>query len=270
MLTATNLTYAYPNTERAALRGVSLALDVGDILLVAGGTGSGKSTLCFALSGFVPHFFNGDIEGDVTMDGRSMRGAKLGEWVQEVGLVLQNPFNQLSGARMTVFGEVAFGLENLGVPRDEMGPRVHAVLEQLEIAHLAERSPFALSGGQMQRVAIASILVLQPRLLVLDEPTAQLDPVGTREVFDVLRALAGQGTTVVLVTHQLAEAAELATRAIVLHEGSIVAEGDTRTVLSDPRLPGWRVEPPVYVPLAARLGLPAPLPVTFEQAEGAF
>ncbi|MDQ4078225.1 MAG: energy-coupling factor ABC transporter ATP-binding protein, partial [Chloroflexota bacterium] len=243
LLQTTNLTYHYPDTDSPALRDVSLSLPHGEILLLAGGTGSGKSTLCYALAGFVPHFYGGAIQGDVTLGGRSMRESALGEWVQHVGLVLQNPFNQISGARMTVFEEVAFGLENLGVPRAEMGERVSAVLEELEIAHLANRSPYALSGGQMQRVAIASILVLQPALLVLDEPTAQLDPEGTQEVFAVVRTLAEQGASVVLATHKLAEAADLGTRALILERGTVALEGGTRTVLTDPRLPDWHVEP---------------------------
>ncbi len=270
MLHVSDLTYFYPDTDVPALRDVALSLEQGEILLLAGGTGSGKSTLCYALAGFVPHFFNGELAGDVRLAGRSMRETPLGEWVQQVGLVLQNPFNQISGARITVFEEVAFGLENLGVPRAEIGPRVQRILEQLNIAPLAERSPYALSGGQMQRVAIASILVLRPRLLVLDEPTAQLDPEGTQEVFEVIRTLADEGASVVLATHKLSEAARLATRALVLHEGQVALQGDARAVLADPRLPTWQVEPPLYATLAARLGLPQPWPVTLEEAVEVF
>ncbi|MGH2543828.1 MAG: energy-coupling factor ABC transporter ATP-binding protein, partial [Ardenticatenaceae bacterium] len=270
MLRVVNLTYRYPDSDAPALRDLSLSLEPGEVLLVAGGMGSGKSTLCYALAGFVPHFFQGEMEGDVYLEGRSLRGASLGEWIQQVGLVVQNPFNQITGARMTVFGEVAFGLENLGVPRAEIGRRVGSVLQQLGIAELAERSPYALSGGQMQRVAIASILALHPRLLIMDEPTAQLDPEGTREVFQVVRVLAEQGASVVLATHKLTEVAEFATRALVLHDGTIALEADTQTVLSDPRLAGWSVEPPVFVVLATEIGLPEPAPTTFSQAVEAF
>jgi energy-coupling factor transporter ATP-binding protein EcfA2 len=266
MLQLSHLTYIYPDTDTPVLHDITFSLEAGDILLLAGGTASGKSTLCYALAGFVPHFFKGEMAGEVRLAGRSTQECALGEWVQQVGLVLQNPFNQISGARMTVFEEVAFGLENLGVPRAEIGPRVEAVLETLEIAHLADRSPYALSGGQMQRVAIASILVLRPRLLVLDEPTAQLDPEGTEEVFTVVRALAEQGATVVLATQQLAEAASFVTHALVLDRGRVALLGVAREVLSDPRLPEWRVEPPVYASLAARLNVSPPLPVTYEQA----
>lgn len=264
MLRVTNLTYQYPDTSHPVLKGISFGLEKGQVLLVAGGTGAGKSTLCYALAGFVPHFFNGDIEGDVTLAGRSMRESVLGEWVKDVGLVLQNPFNQISGARMTVFEEVAFGLENLGVPREEMGERVRAVLAQLEIDHLAERSPYALSGGQQQRVAIASVLAMRPELLVLDEPTAQLDPEGTAEVFAVVRGLAERGTTVVMATHQLAEVAPFVTHTLVLHQGEMVRFGTADEILRDTALAQFGVEPPLYVSVGVAVGQ-SPPPLTADE-----
>lgn len=269
MLHVSPLTYHYPDSDQPTLRDITFSLNEGEVLLLLGGTESGKTTLCYALAGFVPHFFHGALVGEVTLDGRSMRGTALGEWVQQVGLVLQNPFNQITGARATVFEEIAFGLENLGVPRDEMGQRVHEVLARLDIAHLAERAPAALSGGQVQRVALASILVLRPRLLVLDEPTAHLDPAATEELFALLHTLTEQGSTIVLATHHLAAAAALATRAMVLHQGRVVREGSAQAVLGDPRLTAWQIEPPIYAPLAARLGVPPPLPVTLAAAHAA-
>ncbi len=264
MLQVTSLTYQYPDTGHPALKEISFGLEKGQVLLVAGGTGAGKSTLCYALAGFVPHFFNGDIEGDVTLEGRSMRQTGLGQWVKDVGLVLQNPFNQISGARMTVFEEVAFGLENLGVPREEMGDRVRAVLAQLEIEHLADRSPYALSGGQQQRVAIASVLAMRPELLVLDEPTAQLDPEGTAEVFEVVRGLAERGTTVVLATHQLAEVVPFVTHTVILHQGEIVRIGTANEILRDTSLAQIGVEPPLYVTVGAATGQTPP-PLTADE-----
>jgi energy-coupling factor transport system ATP-binding protein len=260
MLQVSNLTYQYPDTSHPVLKDVSFDLETGQVLLLAGGTGAGKSTLCYALAGFVPHFFNGEIEGGVMVAGRSMRESALGEWVKDVGLVLQNPFNQISGARTTVFEEVAFGLENLGIPREEMGQRVRDVLAQLEIEELAERSPYALSGGQQQRVAIASVLAMRPELLVLDEPTAQLDPEGTAEVFAVVRGLAERGTTVVLATHQLAEVAPFVTHALVLHQGEVVRFGTARKILRDTALATFGIEPPLYVTIGSAIGqTPPPL-----------
>ncbi len=266
MLELKKLTYLYPNTEQPVLQDIRFSLDKGQILLVAGSTGSGKSTLCHALGGVVPHFYRGELTGDVIFEGRSVREVSLREWVERVGLLLQNPFHQLSAARGTVFEEVAFGLENLGVPRTEMQERITAVLEQLRSTELAERSPYHLSGGQRQRIALASMLVLRPKLLVLDEPMAQLDPQSTHEVLAILHQLAKEGTTIVMSSHKLAAASRIATHALVLHKGRIARFGAARMVLSDLRLPYWNIEPPIYVPLAARLGLEAPYPTTHEQA----
>lgn len=266
VLDVDRLSYAYPDTDLPALRDLSFSIAPGELMLLLGANGAGKSTLCYALAGFVPHFFNGEIEGEITLDGHSMRSAQLRDWVRRVGLVLQNPFNQITGARATVFEEVAFGLENLGVPREEIGRRVQQVLERLKIAPLAERSPFALSGGQMQRVAIASIVVLEPRLLVLDEPTAQLDPAGTEEVIEVLSGLAEGGVIVVVATQKVGELLPLATRALVLQEGRIVADGAAADVVRAPDLPAWGVEPPVIASLARAVALPPPVPLTVAEA----
>jgi energy-coupling factor transporter ATP-binding protein EcfA2 len=197
--------------------------------------------------------------------------------VQRVGLVLQNPFNQISGTRYTVREEIAFGLENLGVPPAEMPARIDAVLDATGIADLAERSPLKLSGGQMQRVALAAVLAMRPPILVLDEPTAQLDPVGSREVFAAVQALAARGeTTVVIIEHKLEWIGRFADRIIVLAGGALVADGPPAEVLADPRLHVWGVGATRYTRAARHAqshGLwPAgqPLPVTLEQAAASF
>jgi energy-coupling factor transporter ATP-binding protein EcfA2 len=149
-----------------------------------------------------------------------------------VGLAFQNPFNQISGAKYTVFEELAFGLENIGVPREEMKTRVQEAMQLTGISELADRSPYSLSGGQQQRVALTSILVMQPKVLVLDEPTSQMDPIGTREVFGVIRTMAERGMTVVLVEHKVEWIARFADRVIALHEGQILLEGTPSEVLT--------------------------------------
>ena len=145
---------------------------------MVGPNGAGKSTLCYTIAGFVPHFFKGELTGAVLVDGSDLQSSTLNEWVLTVGLAFQNPFNQISGAKYTVFEELAFGLENIGIPRDEMIARVEESMKLTGISDLADRSPYSLSGGQQQRVALTSILVMQPKVLVLDEPTSQMDPVG--------------------------------------------------------------------------------------------
>ena len=226
--------YSYPGETAPALRDVDLDVARGELLAVVGPNGAGKSTLCYTIAGFVPHVFHGELRGTVVVDGRNTVEHPLGELVQHCGLVFHNPLNQISGARFTVREEVAFGLENLGVPRDEMLPRIQAVLELLDIAQLADRSPFGLSGGQQQRVALASVLVMGPQVLVLDEPTAQLDPEGTKDVFMAIRQLSRSGVTVVLVEHKPELVAEFADRVILLHEGQVQLDGTARAVLGAP------------------------------------
>lgn len=231
MISLRGVEYTYPGEAAPALRGVDLDIARGELVAVVGPNGAGKSTLCYTIAGFVPHTFGGELRGSAVVDGRNTVEHPLGELVKHCGLVFHNPLNQISGARFTVREEVAFGLENLGVPRDQMLPRIQAVLELLDIAQLADRSPFGLSGGQQQRVALASVLVMGPQVLVLDEPTAQLDPEGTRDVFRAMRQLSRGGVTVVLVEHKPELVAEFADRVILLHEGKVRLDGTARTVL---------------------------------------
>jgi energy-coupling factor transporter ATP-binding protein EcfA2 len=256
---------------------ITLEISEGQFCAVVGPNEAGKSTLGYTIAGFVPHFYHGTLEGKVRVAGMDTSESQLSELVTHVGLIFQNPFNQISGTKFTVQEEIAFGLENLGVPREEMLVRVEAVMDLLGIEDIAGRSPLALSGGQMQRVAIASVLAMDPRILVLDEPTSQLDPIGSREVFAAIRALSASGDrTVVMIEHKLEWVAAFADRVIAMSDGMIVADGEPRQVLTDPALIGFGVGETRYT-LAARraasLGFwpdGLELPVTLEQAESGF
>ncbi len=271
-----NVSYHYPLTEQPALEQIDLAMEEGEFLAVIGPNGAGKSTLCYTLSGFIPHFYKGELSGMVEVAGMQASQSSLNQWVRQVGLAFQNPFNQISGAKYTVYEEVAFGLENLGVPRDEMIARVEASMALTGISHLAERSPYSLSGGQQQRVALTSILVMAPKVLVLDEPTSQMDPVGTREVFAIIKAMADRGMTVVMVEHKLEWVAAFADRVIALDGGKIVAQGKPAEVLVDPLLAQRNFGLSRYTAVARSAAQedlwPAgrPLPVTLEQAAEGF
>jgi len=227
-----DVTYKYPLTDVPALKSINLQVNEGEFVAVIGPNGAGKSTLCYTIAGFVPHFFKGEITGTVEVAGNESSKSNLHEWVLTVGLAFQNPFNQISGAKYTVFEEIAFGLENTGVPRDEMKVRVEDALKLTGISDLADRSPYSLSGGQQQRVALTSILVMHPKVLVLDEPTSQMDPFGTREVFGVIRKLSEKGMTVVMVEHKVEWIAEFADKVIALHNGSVLLEGKPQEVLT--------------------------------------
>jgi energy-coupling factor transport system ATP-binding protein len=236
VLSLQNVTYKYPLTEVPVLKNISLQVSEGEFLAVIGPNGAGKSTLCYTISGFVPHFYKGELEGSVQVNGVETHSSTLSEWVTHAGLVFQNPFNQITGAKYTVFEEIAFGLENTGVPRDEMRSRVEVAMALTGIRDLADRSPYSLSGGQQQRVALTSILVMEPKIIVLDEPTSQMDPIGTREVFQVVKAMSERGMTVVMVEHKMEWIAAFADRVIALVEGEIVMEGRPGEVLTSPEL----------------------------------
>ena len=227
-----NVTYKYPLTNAPVLKNINLKVEDGEFVAIVGPNGAGKSTLCYTIAGFVPHFFKGEMTGTVEALGMESQDSSLHEWVLNVGLAFQNPFNQISGAKYTVFEEIAFGLENIGIPRDEMMTRVEDAMKLTGISDLADRTPYSLSGGQQQRVALTSILVMQPKVLVLDEPTSQMDPIGTREVFVVIHKMAEQGMTVILVEHKVEWIAHFADRVIALKDGQILLEGTPEEVLT--------------------------------------
>ena len=270
-----NVTYKYPLTETPALQDINLQVEEGEFVAVVGPNGAGKSTLCYAIAGFVPHFFRGEMTGTLEVAGQELSTSNLHEWVLNVGLAFQNPFNQISGAKYTVFEEIAFGLENIGVPREEMKQRVEQAMQLTGITDLGDRSPYSLSGGQQQRVALTSILVMQPQVLVLDEPTSQMDPIGTREVFGVIRTMAENGMTVLLAEHKVEWIANFADRVIALHEGKILLQGTPQEVLTSDLLldKGFGISRYTSVARKARdLGSwkKNTLPVTLEQAVEGF
>ncbi|HTP02892.1 MAG TPA: ABC transporter ATP-binding protein [Anaerolineales bacterium] len=270
------MSYRYPIGSGLALADIDLRVEEGEFVAIIGPNGAGKSTLCYTLSGFIPHFFRGDLQGKVQVAGMQAGSSTLNEWVLQVGLAFQNPFNQISGAKYTVFEEVAFGLENLGVPPDEIRARVDEALSLGGIRDLADRSPYSLSGGQQQRVALTSILVMQPRVLVLDEPTSQMDPAGTREVFGLIRSLAERGLTVVMAEHKTEWIAAFADRVVALYQGHVLLDGKPGEVLTSDALldKGFGISRYTSVARRARerdlWPSDRPLPVTLDEAAAGF
>lgn len=270
-----NVTYKYPITDAPVLHNINLQVEEGEFVAVIGPNGAGKSTLCYTIAGFVPHFFKGELSGTVEVAGQESSKSNLHEWVLNVGLAFQNPFNQISGAKYTVFEEIAFGLENIGVPREEMKQRVADAMQLTGIGDLADRSPYSLSGGQQQRVALTSILVMQPKVLVLDEPTSQMDPIGTREVFGVIRKMAERGMTVIMVEHKVEWIANFADRVVALHEGQVLLEGKPQDVLTSDLLPEKGLGISRYTSVARqarelRLWKKDQLPIKLEEAVKGF
>jgi energy-coupling factor transporter ATP-binding protein EcfA2 len=264
------LDYRYPESDASVIRGLDLQVGDGEFACVLGVSGAGKSTLAKIVAGFLPGTEGGELSGEVVIDGDTVTGEDLTEAARRVGLVIQNPYNQLSGAKYTVREEIAFGLENLGVSRVEMVERIAGVANRLRLTHLLDRSPFELSGGQQQMVAIASMVVMNPAVLVLDEPTSQLDPAGTRLVFDVLATLSRSGMTIILFEHKLELVRTHAHSVHVLADARIALSGPPRAVLSDPAVAELGIGATRYT-LAAR-AVPAALrpvgelPVSFGDA----
>jgi len=244
------LKYKYPDTENLALNDISLNIEAGEFIGVIGRNTSGKSSLCFALSGLIPHFFKGAYGGKVIVDGLEVRHSDINELVANVGIVFENPFSQMTGSKYTVFDEIAFGLENMGVDRTEMIGRINSSLELLDITSLKDKNPFDLSGGQMQRVAIASVIAMRPDILILDEPTSQLDPKGSEEVYKVVENLTKEGITIIMAEQKMDKIAEYADRIILLDGGRLIDFDCPSKIFSRDDLDEFGVEAPVVTRIA--------------------
>ena len=249
------LSVRYIGRREPALQDVSLEVAPGEIVGVAGRTGAGKSTLALVGGGFIPRVVRAKVDGRVHIGHVDALAATLPELAGKVGIVFSSPALQLSSSKPTVREELAFGLENLAVPRAEMDARIDSVLARLGIGHLAEREPLALSGGEQQRVAIASILVMGTSLLVLDEPTAQLDPAGTADVAALLGELAADGRAVLVAEHA-AEVLRMAGECLVLDAGRVVGVGPPGVALGSSIAGRAGLRPPTLVTLAEAAGLP--------------
>ena len=236
MLELRSVGYRYPGYRKPALEGIDLSIGEGEIVGLVGRNGAGKSTLCLVASGLAPASVGGELTGDVLVDGSSTRGLRPDETAGRVGIVFASPTSQLSGITGTVFEEVALGAVNLGLPVSETVARARGALEALGVGDLAERAPDRLSGGQAQLVAIASMLAMGPRHLVLDEPTAELDPEGRGLVGEALRGLAGSGTSVLIAEHDMDLLTSSCSRLVAIDAGRIVFDLPIAEGNRDPRL----------------------------------
>jgi energy-coupling factor transporter ATP-binding protein EcfA2 len=261
--------YAYEEAPREAVSDISLTVAAGEWVGLTGPTNAGKSTLCLLAMGLAPHFFGGRLKGRVVVLGKESRTVSVIERSSEVGLLFQNPFTQISGARERVDDEVAFGPECHGIAKAEVEARVDEAMRLVGIEHLAGRHPLDLSGGQLQRLALAGLLAMQPKLLLLDEPTSQLDPSGTAAIFEVLAGLHERGTTIVMVEHRLEMLCELCPRIIAMISGRVLADGPPDEVFSKEAVQE-RIGLPIFTRLARDAGLPAPWPVRLEDSTKAF
>jgi energy-coupling factor transporter ATP-binding protein EcfA2 len=265
-----DLSYQYALTETPALNHINLDIGAGEYVAIMGACGAGKTSLCLTMNGILPHMLAGGIEGKVFVAGVDTGASLVRELARTVGMVFDNPEFQLS--QVTVRDEIALGLENTGVPRDEMLRRIGEVLDIVGLAGFEDRSPMTLSGGQQQRLAIAAALAMYPQVLVLDEPTSNLDPIGKEEVFAVAARLNRErGVTIVIVEHEVEVMAAYATRIVVMHAGRLVLNGPPAEILPQvEKLAEYHTRAPQVTELAhelGRRGRPVPqFPVTLDQA----
>lgn len=264
-----NLSFRHFRARRPALEGVSLRLQPGEVLGVVGRTGAGKTTLLHCMAGIIPFYTEGRLEGEVRVLGKAVPDyGSLEALCTHVNVVLQDPESQL--LNLYVDEELAWGLENFGLPAAEIRRRMARAVRALHIEHLLGRVTYTLSGGEKQLVVLAAMLALRPEILLLDEPTSELDPVGTERVFQAIRTLAQEGLSLVVVEHKVEALAEFAHRVALLHEGRLVRLGSAREVLTWEELPAYGLRPPQVSELArvmAQRGLPFSRPcLTLQEA----
>ena len=263
-----NLSFTYSGGEKPALNKINLEIKRGEYLGIMGLNGAGKTTLGLSINGIVPQSTMGFYEGNVTIEGLDTATTPVREMARTVGIVFDNPEFQMS--QVSAAEEVALGLENLGVPNEEMPPRVGAALGTVGLAGFEERSPMGLSGGQQQRLAIASVLAMQPKILFMDEPTSNLDPIGKEEVFELARKLnREEGMTVIVAEHEAEVLAAYADRIVVLHQGEIVMIGTPSEVFSrgaELAKIGLRVPQATELALSLAAAGAKNLPVTTDEA----
>ncbi len=256
MIELRDVWFRYEGSEDYALRGISLEIRDDDFVLLVGPSGAGKSTLLRTLNGLIPHFYSGEMKGVVLVDGVDTREVPVSALAKKVGLVFQNPENQL--VTLSVEREIAFGLENMGVSRESIREIVWRTAKELEIEELLKKPIPQLSGGQKQVVAIASVLAMGASHLALDEPTSELDPASALTVAEVLRRINESGRTVIVSEQRLDLFAPLANRAIVIAKGRIIADGDPREVLASEKVLEAGVLPPRVIQIyleASKAGL---------------
>tara|TARA_Y200000002_G_scaffold376126_1_gene379507 strand:- start:650 stop:1480 length:831 start_codon:yes stop_codon:yes gene_type:complete len=264
-----NLTVQYLGEENNALDGVSLEIEKGEFVALLGAHGAGKTTLCHSLNGLVPNMISADMYGAIEVLGEIPPKIPVRQLATKVGSIFDNPEFQMS--QLSVFEEVALGLQNLGVEKSTIEKNISESLKLVGLEGFEDRSPFEISGGQQQRLAMASALAMKPEILILDEPTSNLDPIGKEEVFSVTRKLnQEEGMTVIIAEHEVEVIADFADKLILLEEGRINEIGTPQEIfpkfVDNQEYVGVRV-PQVTELASKRLELFESIPVTLDEAE---
>lgn len=248
-----NITYKYPISHKPSLQSISMKLERGKIYGVIGRNGSGKTTLCNVLMRFCPNFYKGEFQGDILVEGQSIIGKEIGELMTRIGYIFQNPSNQMSGIKDTVYEEIAYGLENLGIERKEMIEKIDNVLKLLHITNLKDKNPFELSGGQQQKVAFASVIVMDPEILIIDEPVSQLDPQSADEIYDIIKYLKSKGKTIILVEQKIDLLMDCVDELVIMEEGKILIQDTLENVVNSQAFYEAGVRVPDFIKLFYKL-----------------
>lgn len=267
-----SFSYIYPDTEELVLTDINLEIEKGEFVGIIGRNKAGKSTLCTALVGLIPFLLGGQWSGNLYIDGVEIDDANVNCVSNTVGIVFQDAESQFS--QETVEDEIAFTMCNMGIPQPEMVKRVEEVCISCNLKGLLKRSPYELSGGQQQRLAVACMLALKPEVIIFDETTSQLDPIGRQEIFFLAKNLHRAGFTIIMVDHNIELLAEYTTKLLVLNDSRIILYDDTRRVLQQKELLNHNsIRLPQVTEAAYRLRREyeiLKLPVTLREAEGCF
>lgn len=270
-ITAQHLKYKYPLTDKLALDDLTFTIEQGEFIGIIGRNNAGKSTLCEALVGIIPNFYKGAYGGKIFLDELQVATSPISEVCKKAGIVFQNPFNQVTGSKLTVYDEISFGLENMAIPRKEMIERIDYSMELLDIVRLKNRNPFDLSGGQMQRMAIASIIAMKPEIIILDEPTSQLDPQGSEEVFQAVQKLSQEGITILMVEHKMEKIAAYSDRVMLMDGGKLIDFDTPQKIFSREDLQSYGLVPPAFTQICKKLKIKnkttSCYPVTLEETQ---
>ena len=239
-----NFYYRYKGNEEYALNNINLKIENNKFILLCGETGSGKTTLIRCMNGLIPQFYSGFYRGSVEVSGKDTTITAIADLSTEVGIVFQNPENQL--VAMNVEHEIAFGLENLGIESVEISKKIKEVTKITEIEHLLNKAPFELSGGEQQRVAIASILVLEPKIIVLDEPTALLDPYMAKKIIELLKEIQIEKKITILISeHRLDLVLPYADELILMKDGNLIEHDNSNKIINGTNFHTLRLNKPV-------------------------
>lgn len=258
-----HLSYQYPNKKQYALSGINLCIHRGDFIVIAGKSGSGKSTLLHALNGLIPHYLHGTMEGTVIVDGMNTRKTRIAELATKVGMVFQNPDAQLFNA--TVEEEIAFYAENLCYPRNRIRECVEFAINAVGINDLRNRAPHELSGGEKRKVAIATSISINPKILVLDEPTGDLDAKGKNTILNIFSKLNKKEMTIVVAEHDLNGIIEYADRLVLLDNGKIIADNTPRNIFLNQNFTDLGLNVPQTVEIALKLKNDKEIPLSIEE-----